>query len=405
MTSVPIAVDLTTMLWVMGVVSFALAIAVLYVDHRSSLHDGITLWGWGLVVQALSFPAFGLRQMGWVATSVLISNLLSSGTIALHTSAVREYQRTVTRSIPLWVIWAPVGLAPVVGIVFLEAHALRFSLLSVILLLQALLLAWHAWQPELTERRERGRWLMVAGSVVLAGNMGMRIVAGLGATDWSAEVIVSPSVQAMTYFVALVVLLLNTVGFLLMHMERSSAQLAESLNHDPLTNLPNRRLLMDRLEMAIAQAKRSTAHGALMFIDLDHFKVVNDSYGHAVGDVLLLGVADRLRGRVRGSDTVARFGGDEFVVLFPSLDGEAGRARLLAEELATKILESLAEAHQLPVQDAGGVSTVVAHHSPGSIGIALFHGASDASGTMKSADGAMYRAKQRGRNQFILAEG
>jgi diguanylate cyclase (GGDEF)-like protein len=403
MTTVPIAVDLTTMLWVMGTVSFSLAVAVLYVDHRSSVHDGITLWGWGLVVQTLSFPAFALRQYGWVVTSIVLSNLCSSGTIALHTSAVRAYQRGVVEPMPLWVIWLPVALAPLLGFLIADQHALRFALLSGILLGQGLLLAWHAWQPALEGPRERGRWLVVAGSLILAASMGIRIVAGLRATDWSAEAAVSPSVQGMTYFVALVVLLLNTVGFLLMHSERASTELVESQNHDPLTNLPNRRLLLDRLQQAIVQAKRNGHHGALLFIDLDHFKFVNDRHGHQVGDVLLLGVAERLQGAVRESDTVARFGGDEFVVLLPGLDSDAVRARSLAEERATRLLEALAYAHHLPVVDAQGAPRIVVHCSPGSVGIALFHGASEATEAMRLADRAMYQAKQGGRNQFVVA--
>lgn len=201
-----------------------------------------------------------------------------------------------------------------------------------------------------------------------------------------------------------VVLLLATVGVLLRRLRRTSAALAESLHHDPLTQLPNRRLLTDRLTMAIAQGQRSPSHGAVMFIDLDHFKVVNDSHGHAVGDRLLLGVAERLRRGVRLSDTVARFGGDEFVILFPALDPEMPRAREVAEGLAQTILERLAEAHHLPAPEARGSATSVVQRCPGSIGIALFDGTSDVAETLQAADRAMYRAKEQGRNRFAWAE-
>jgi diguanylate cyclase (GGDEF)-like protein len=201
-----------------------------------------------------------------------------------------------------------------------------------------------------------------------------------------------------------VVVLLVTVGVLLRRLRRTSAALVESRHHDPLTHLPNRRLLTDRLTMAIAQAKRSPSHGAVMFIDLDHFKVVNDSHGHAVGDRLLLAVAERLRRGVRLSDTVARFGGDEFVILFPALDPEPFRAREVAEGLAQKLLDRLAEAHQLSGPDARGSAPSVVHRCSGSIGIALFDGTSDVAETLQAADRAMYRAKEHGRNRFALAE-
>lgn len=225
------------------------------------------------------------------------------------------------------------------------------------------------------------------------------IVAGVGV----AVGLAGPGLETRV-LAAIVVLLVATIGLLLRRLERASAALAASLDHDALTHLPNRRLLTDRLAMAIAQAKRSGAHGALLFIDLDHFKRVNDSHGHAVGDLLLLGVAERLGREVRQSDTVARIGGDEFVVLFPSLDVDPGRARVVAEGLATKLLDRLAAAHHLPIRDPDGVATTVAHQSPGSIGIALFDGGSEAADTMQAADRAMYRAKAHGRNRFALAE-
>ncbi|MGA0919559.1 MAG: GGDEF domain-containing protein [Gemmatimonadaceae bacterium] len=119
-----------------------------------------------------------------------------------------------------------------------------------------------------------------------------------------------------------------------------------------------------------------------------------------VGDRLLLAVAERLRRGVRLSDTVARFGGDEFVILFPALDPELPRAREVAEGLAQKLLAQLAEAHQLPGPDARGSAPSVVHRCP----IALFDGMSDVAETLQAADRAMYRAKEHGRNRFALAE-
>ena len=159
--------------------------------------------------------------------------------------------------------------------------------------------------------------------------------------------------------------------------------------HDPLTNLPNRRLLIDRLHMAIAVARRNGEHGALMFIDLDNFKEVNDNYGHETGDALLMEVAHRLKQCLREADTVARFGGDEFVAMFPLLGQDAALARQASEVLAHKVQIALGLPHNLAMAE---------HRSPGSIGIALFDGDSEVVELMQAADHAMYQAKQAGRN-------
>ncbi len=160
--------------------------------------------------------------------------------------------------------------------------------------------------------------------------------------------------------------------------------------YDLLTNLPNRRLLIDRLQQALATSARRGCHGALMFIDLDNFKHINDAHGHPVGDLFLQLAAQRLRSCVRGSDTVARLGGDEFVVMLEELDSQAETAIEQAQLVGDKLLEALAAPYPL----AGEML-----QSSGSIGIALFCGASvSADELMKRADLSMYEAKNNGKN-------
>ena len=169
--------------------------------------------------------------------------------------------------------------------------------------------------------------------------------------------------------------------------------------YDPLTRLPNRRLLQDRLGHLLARLRRDGGHGALMFLDLDNFKPLNDQHGHAVGDRLLIEVAGRLGGCVRESDTVARFGGDEFVVLLGDLGRGVKQSREQAEGVARKILNRLAEPYRL-ARDAG--EAVVEHRCSASIGVALFDGAADSEAVMRSADDAMYGTKERGRNGMVV---
>jgi len=181
--------------------------------------------------------------------------------------------------------------------------------------------------------------------------------------------------------------------------QQMEVQVRQLAFYDSLTGLPNRRLLSDRLNQAMAAHKRSRCHGALMFLDLDNFKPLNDVQGHEVGDLLLVEVAGRLKGCVREMDTVARFGGDEFVVLISEL--AVGRVEALSEAaiIAEKIRATLANPYMLNVNREGKPTTAVEHRCTVSIGVALFVDNEDVQDEiLRRADSAMYQAKGDGRN-------
>ncbi|MEK7842663.1 MAG: EAL domain-containing protein, partial [Pseudomonadota bacterium] len=172
-------------------------------------------------------------------------------------------------------------------------------------------------------------------------------------------------------------------------LERMQAEqrIVEMATHDVLTGLPNRTLLQDRIAQALAHNRRSQEQAAVLFIDLDHFKVINDSLGHDVGDALLQEVAARLAAIVRSEDTVARQGGDEFIVLLPNL-----ASALVVEAVAQKILGALIQPYQIHEKEL---------HIGGSIGIALFPSdGEDVDTLLKNSDIAMYHAKESGRNNY-----
>lgn len=183
--------------------------------------------------------------------------------------------------------------------------------------------------------------------------------------------------------------------------ERHILQLAF---YDALTSLPNRRLMSDRMGQAIGIGKRSGKYGALMFLDLDNFKSLNDSQGHEVGDLLLIEVARRIVACVRGTDTVARFGGDEFVILLGELDTDRERSITQAGQVAEKIRNTLAEPYVLQRKLADGNLAAVQHRCTSSIGVALFQGRSAVpEELLKQADAAMYRSKGEGRNRVSIS--
>jgi diguanylate cyclase (GGDEF)-like protein/PAS domain S-box-containing protein len=171
--------------------------------------------------------------------------------------------------------------------------------------------------------------------------------------------------------------------------------------HDALTHLPNRRLLHDRLKQAMLVSKRNGRFGAVMFLDLDNFKPLNDKHGHDVGDLLLIEVACRIQRCVRKIDTVARIGGDEFVVLLSELDMDKTRSTIQAGEVAEKIRIALAEPYYLKHAQEGGTETTVEHHCTASIGVVVFNNHDrNEEEILRLADMAMYQAKESGRNKI-----
>jgi len=187
---------------------------------------------------------------------------------------------------------------------------------------------------------------------------------------------------------------------------RLEEQIRQLAFYDTLTHLANRRLLVEHLDQAMSASKRSHRHGALLFLDLDNFKSLNDTHGHGVGDLLLIEVAERLKTCVREADTVARFGGDEFVVLLCELDTHKVEATAQAAAIAEKIRIRLAEPYVLQAAPSDPATGTIEHRCTASIGVAVFHGRDESQNSViDRADAAMYQAKEEGRNRIRFAPG
>lgn len=189
--------------------------------------------------------------------------------------------------------------------------------------------------------------------------------------------------------------------------ERKKAQqsLWELAFYDPLTKLPNRRLLQDHLTQAVANAHRDNHYCAIFFLDLDNFKAINDTDGHDCGDALLVDVARRLQGSLRESDIIARYGGDEFVVVSQSLGSHTGLAVTQAQQLGEKILSLFREPFTIEGRcytletSVGAALTPEAHKSQAGNSQAVVKA------LLREADLAMYQAKTRGRNRLVVTSG
>ena len=184
-------------------------------------------------------------------------------------------------------------------------------------------------------------------------------------------------------------------------VEKKDKEMIEHLAYyDALTDLPNRKLLLDRLSSALSHTHRSREFGGILFLDLDNFKILNDTKGHNIGDILLKEVAKRLTKELRQCDTVARFGGDEFVVLVTQLGHDEALAREELYKIAQKILISLSEEYHF-----GTFNHAFSHKCSVSIGGVVFcDGKINVHDILKEADMAMYEVKNNGRNNIKIIE-
>ena len=216
----------------------------------------------------------------------------------------------------------------------------------------------------------------------------------VAATGWNKRVLKKTIVPLLTTLMFLSILF----GFiyqsrarekLLIAQSHSASELTDLANKDVLTGLPNRRLLEDRMIQALKAAKRTHHIVGILFLDLDNFKDVNDTHGHAVGDELLISVAERLSQLLREEDTVARIGGDEFIILLPKISADT-QAVATAEKIVSKLA--------MPFDIAGHLLQI-----GGSVGIVLYpkHD-NDPYNLIKYADSAMYSAKRQGRNCYSI---
>ncbi len=270
-------------------------------------------------------------------------------------------------------------------------------------------LAWRQWasgNPALHGNRDFvGKdYLALCGAGVVYSNeaegaaaqAGIRAVMSGGKPSFSMEYVVDYPHDKGWFELNVVPLKSSNRGVLVIHQDitqrkHDQQEIHRLAFHDALTGLPNRRLLVERLRHALLGSERRKQYGAIFFLDLDRFKLLNDTQGHEMGDLLLRQASQRLAGCVREIDTVARLGGDEFVVMLENLGEVASWAHSQARKVGEKICAALNQPYELP----GGIS----HVSSASVGFTTFLGqAKTVEEVLKEADTAMYEAKASGRN-------
>jgi diguanylate cyclase (GGDEF)-like protein len=405
-----VVIDIRTVILVSTIILVCRAALLAYAWVINRTYRPVRYWAVGATLAAFGVLLLGLRGIVPLTASVMFGQaglligwlFISAGTI---TAAERE---------PPWRLGFSITAAALAGAFCFLLVWPDYLLRTIVVSLPGLM--FDSYSIYVSLRFVGGRWRTVTFRIlalVLSVSIVSSMVKNLYVLRSGSSSIFDSNVQSTQYYVlSTVILIVCTVLYVLLGAQKTQEELGQEIDqrkqmedqvrqlafHDTLTNLPNRRLLMDRLAQAMAVGKRSDSFGALMFMDLDNFKPLNDQRGHAVGDLLLVEVARRLTACVRATDTVSRVGGDEFVVLLCDLTTDQVAAAELANKLAEKVRVSLSQAYRLP---GGNEATTIEHYCSASIGVVLFSKEhQDLDNLLKWADATMYRSKKEGRNRI-----
>lgn len=373
--------DVPTMLLMTAVASAVMAGSLAAV--RPERREGMGLWALALVLHTITYVLYTLRGEVPNWASVVLANTLLAGTFALVLAAVCQFQG---RALPWRHMAWPVVLMGVLFALFIDDFRACVVVAGVVPPLQIVMALWFLWRPK-PPAQLRGAVLLTAGlglqAVLLAARGVLAATHGVPARG----LLQADGLQSLTFIAAFIVVILASLGFILMAKDRADANNRYFAAHDSLTGLANRRALLLTARRDVAHAVRTYQPYALMMVDIDHFKAVNDRHGHMAGDRVLCHVADLLRTRLRTQDMVGRYGGEEFLVLLPGT--ALHDAVVLAETLRSSVEQSPAmhDGHPIAVSLSIGVCGGRPQHAD----------AWDA--LIRRADQALYAAKAAGRNR------
>lgn len=382
MTDSAFTVDISTMLIVM-LTSNLLMAAVLWVAFTGRFRDGLAKWTVSMGIQALAWLLFAGRGHISDLLSITAANGLLALAWSLQFAAILEFRR---RTVPHWLLWAPTAATFLMFMLLMEHFQLRLivssALFSAANVLLAVVLLRNPVPPGL-----RAHQLLAACYLFVALAL---IARGIGAwTDPGAfsSALTPNLMHSVLYLGSYALIVAGSLAFLLMHKERSDEETTRLATTDPLTGVFNRRTFIELAEQELARARRTDTALSLMMLDLDHFKRVNDTYGHLIGDEVLVSFTRLVRECVRRSDLVVRYGGEEFCVLLP----------------ATPLVAATALAERIRSATAATTLTSLPFRVTVSIGLTTYAGgAHTVLGDMLGrADEALYRAKDEGRNRVI----
>lgn len=372
-----------TLFTVIMALSATLALMV-GIAARRHLREGMGYWALGLLAHTVTYLLFAQRGQISDWLSVVLGNVLLSCVFALFTEGVFQFQK---RRPPRWLLWSPVLVVAVLFAALLPWYTARVVAAVLIYMLQTLLLVVTVLQKRKVTAGV-GQYFLVAGFLVL---MTMLLLQGVGVLLYRDEiksVQTSHWVPSVVFLTAALCTVVVSLGLILMAKERADERNRNLAMRDELTGLINRRSLLESLEQQLAMAKRQGQPLALLMLDIDYFKQVNDGHGHLTGDAVLRHMARTIAGRTRAQDLPGRLGGEEFLVILPNttLQGAAQLAEVLRQGI---------EASPFKTEDGQTIAITL------SLGVAEQSQleAPRCDDLISAADQALYLAKQKGRNR------
>jgi diguanylate cyclase (GGDEF)-like protein len=381
--------DIRTALFLGAFLTLLIGVLLFVVRKHFSpaLQPSLRWWTAGTLLHPIGFLLIGLRDVISDWWSAVLANVLVGSAFAAFAIALRTFNGSPQRRERLYVLVACVAGLAVYYTYVDRSLPLRFGTISVIyaiLLGSSARAIYRRGQPLNAITHVTGG-LFASGTLV----MSYRAAIYLFTAQPVDSIFVASPLQVLAYAMGGLLPAVSTIGFLLMCTELSQQELAKAARLDYLTGICNRRAIEDLAGRSIAAARRHGMPLAMMIIDVDHFKRINDEYGHEGGDSALIETVRRIRDSLRAEDLVGRLGGEEFVAVMPSTDGQSALAA--AERMRSSFADE-------PMRIGGGNITITI-----SVGVAVLDAQDQQySHLLRRADRAMYAAKTAGRNKVML---
>ena len=367
-----------------ALVAVTMAVCLIIVG-RFRLRDGLSTVGCGLMAHAAAYVCYTLYGHVSLWFSYALANSLLSLAMALYSASlfrIRE-MKVPWLACLLWPAMMIISMTLLIG-----ETAPRMLTSSLLLAVQCVLLVYWSWRH--AEVNGRAYQLLMFGGLVSLVSLLIRVVAILSGADMDMRYDMSNVKQTVSVSIGTATVMMLSFGLVLLARERSEHAIRQMALHDALTGLLNRRAVLEQLDQEIERARRNEDPLALVMIDVDHFKAINDRYGHLVGDTVLRHCATQLSARLRKLDRLGRYGGEEFLLLLPNT--HIAGALQLVDELR----------HQVAMQPVNCQEQDIPVTFSAGLWCAQPESGDTADSLIAKADEALYRAKEGGRNRVVL---